>query len=44
MIVAAWFTIVGLVVIAGFVLVGLTFRHWAQQKKVTHAEQNTVSK
>lgn len=33
MIVAAWFTFVGLVIIAGFTLVGLTFRHWAKQKK-----------
>lgn len=38
MIVAAWFTFVGLVIIAGFTLVGLTFRHWAQQKKVANAK------
>ena len=35
MIVAMWFTMVGLVIIAGFAMLGLTFRHWAQQKKVT---------
>lgn len=38
MIVAAWFLFVGLVIIAGFVMVGLTFRHWAQQKKNVHLE------
>ncbi len=37
MIVAMWFTMVGLVIIAGFVMVGLTLRHWAQQKKVANA-------
>ena len=36
MIVALWFTMVTVVIIAGFTLVGLTFRHWAQQKKATH--------
>ncbi|HEX7675689.1 MAG TPA: hypothetical protein VF412_16050 [Bdellovibrio sp.] len=38
MIVAMWFTMVGLVIIAGFTLLGLTFRHWAQQKKVTNVK------
>ncbi len=38
MIVAAWFTMVGLVIITGFVVVGLTFRHWAQQKKIQQNE------
>ncbi|WP_413584553.1 hypothetical protein [Bdellovibrio sp. HCB274] len=37
MIVAMWFTMVGLVIVAGMVLLGLTFRHWAQTKKVTNA-------
>ncbi|WP_413293498.1 hypothetical protein ACLSU7_00155 [Bdellovibrio sp. HCB185ZH] len=36
MIVAMWFTMVALVIIAGLAMVGLTFRHWAQQKKVTN--------
>ncbi|MFM6930395.1 MAG: hypothetical protein ACKOX6_18165 [Bdellovibrio sp.] len=44
MIVAMWFTMVGLVIIAGFVLVGLTLRHWAQQKKVTHENKAALSK
>ncbi|WP_256373169.1 hypothetical protein [Bdellovibrio sp. NC01] len=44
MLVAAWFTIVGLVVIAGFVMLGLTFRHWAQQKKVVNEKQGAAAK
>ncbi|WP_255489968.1 MULTISPECIES: hypothetical protein [unclassified Bdellovibrio] len=43
MIVAMWFTMVGLVIIAGFAMVGLTLRHWAQQKKVTNGAK-TVEK
>ncbi|MEK2688327.1 hypothetical protein [Bdellovibrio sp. GT3] len=39
MIVAMWFTMVGLVIVAGLVLLGLTFRNWAQQKKVTNATE-----
>lgn len=38
MIVAAWFTMVGLIIISGFVLVGLTLRHWAQQKKISQQD------
>ncbi|WP_291516105.1 hypothetical protein [Bdellovibrio sp. ArHS] len=34
MIVAAWFTLVALVILTGFVMLGLTFRHWYQQKKL----------
>lgn len=34
MIVFAWFTFVALVILAGFVTLGLTFRHWYQQKKL----------
>lgn len=39
MIVAMWFTMVGFVIIAGFVVVGLTLRHWAQQKKMTNGKE-----
>ncbi|WP_413557474.1 hypothetical protein [Bdellovibrio sp. HCB209] len=39
MIVAMWFTMVGLVIVAGFVLLGLTWRNWAQQKKVTNGSK-----
>lgn len=34
MIVLAWFTFVGLVILAGFVTLGLTLHHWYQQKKL----------
>lgn len=33
MIVAAWFTIVGFVILAGFTLLGLTFVHWYKESK-----------
>jgi hypothetical protein len=44
MIIAMWFTMVGLVILAGLVLVGLTLRHWAQQKKVTNEGKVSISK
>ena len=33
MIVAAWFIIVFCIILAGFALVGLTFRHWWKERK-----------
>ncbi|MNL23079.1 hypothetical protein D3C87_1444470 [compost metagenome] len=33
MIVATWFTIVFIIILIGFTLVGLTFRHWWKESK-----------
>lgn len=33
MIVAAWFTLVFLIILVGFGLVGLTFRHWWKESR-----------
>lgn len=44
MIIATWFFIVGLIIIAGFVLLGLTFRHWTQQKKLTQVKPEVLTK
>lgn len=33
MIVFAWFTLVVLVILVGFIVVGATFVHWYRQKK-----------
>ncbi|MGE5087201.1 MAG: hypothetical protein ACM3MG_12925 [Bacillota bacterium] len=44
MIVAMWFIMVGLVILVGFTLVGLTLRHWAQQKKMANENKVAVSK
>lgn len=33
MIVAAWFTLVGLVILAGFTMLGVTFVHWYKEGK-----------
>jgi hypothetical protein len=42
MIIATWFFIVFLIILAGFTLVGLTLRHWYQEKKVANASKNSV--
>lgn len=34
MIVAAWFTLIALIILAGFTLVGLTFWHWHKEAKL----------
>lgn len=39
MIVAAWFTLVGLVILAGFVMLGATFVHWYRQAKLKSAAE-----
>jgi len=44
MIVGAWFLFVAIVIIAGFTLVGLTFRHWAQEKKALRQSENSEQK
>ena len=33
MIVATWFTLVFIIILIGFTLVGLTFRHWWKESK-----------
>lgn len=33
MIVATWFTIVFIIILIGFTLVGLTFHHWWKERK-----------
>ncbi|WII71703.1 hypothetical protein QJS83_14635 [Bdellovibrio sp. 22V] len=43
MIVAAWFTIVALVILAGFVMLGATFVHWYRENKKASKLQNTSS-
>lgn len=43
MLVAMWFTMVAMVIVAGFVTVGLTFRHWAKQKKMTNGKEATAA-
>ena len=44
MIIAMWFTMVFIVILVGFTLVGLTLRHWAKQKKMTNENQAAISK
>lgn len=47
MIVAAWFTLVFLIILVGFGLVGLTFRHWWKEsrkaKKQTPVEKGPTT-
>ena len=38
MIVATWFTLVFIIILIGFTLVGLTFRHWWKESKRLKAE------
>ncbi|WP_295905705.1 hypothetical protein [uncultured Bdellovibrio sp.] len=33
MIVLAWFTLVGLIILAGFTMLGATFVHWYRENK-----------
>ncbi|MGZ3773111.1 MAG: hypothetical protein ACXVCY_03635 [Pseudobdellovibrionaceae bacterium] len=42
MIVLAWFCLVGFVILAGFVTLGLTFHHWYQQKKQSEKKAEQV--
>ncbi len=39
MIVAAWFTLVGLIILAGFAMLGATFVHWYRQSKLKAAAE-----
>jgi|GEM_PF-1899866 len=39
MIVAAWFTLVGLVILAGFAMLTATFVHWYRQSKAAAKSQ-----
>ncbi|WP_172795340.1 hypothetical protein ACLWBD_10540 [Bdellovibrio sp. HCB117] len=34
MIVLAWFTLIGIIILIGFALVGATFVHWYKEKKI----------
>lgn len=42
MIVLAWFMLVGVIILAGFAFLAVTFHHWYRQKKM--ARQNNQEK
>ena len=42
MIVLAWFIIVGLIILAGFTLVGATFVHWYMEGKRKRLAQQAI--